>query len=193
MTSIIFTAILIVFFTIIIICLLLKIHELNKKNKYVDEANMWHRLAITDSLTGLYNRYAYDNQIKKIREKKLQNPYGILIFDIDDFKKINDTNGHLVGDKVLQIVSENLLKVFSEPGYKVFRIGGDEISVISEGVSEKEIIKKLLILREQVENKHNIYLSKGYSIVCGDIDEAVKNADEMLYADKLNKKERTHY
>ena len=53
-----------------------------------------------------------------------------------------------MGDKVLKMVSQSLLKIFPQPRYKVFRIGGDEFSVISKGASEKDIIKRLLLLRE---------------------------------------------
>ena len=153
---------------------------------------MWHQLAITDSLTGLYNRYAYDIQINKIKVRKSKNLYGIILFDVDDFKKINDTKGHLMGDKVLKMVSQSLLKIFPQPRYKVFRIGGDEFSVISKGASEKDIIKRLLLLRELLENDRNISLSKGYALVDNNIDEAFKSADEMLYADKLSKKKSQH-
>ena len=158
------------------------------KIKYVDEANMWHRLAITDSLTELYNRYAFDNQIKKIKEENAHNAYGIILFDVDNFKNINDAEGHFEGDKILQMVSQRLLEFFPKPQYKVFRIGGDEFSVITEGVTEKDIIQRLLMVREKLENSNNIYLSKGYSLVDDDVDQAFKNADEMLYADKLSKK-----
>ncbi len=188
MSFIVLTAIITILFVITTICLLFKIHRLHKKLKYVDDANMWHRLATTDDLTGIYNRNAYNNQITRMKESISQKSYGMILFDVDDFKMFNDTKGHLMGDKVLQKVAKTLLEVFPEPKYKTFRIGGDEFSVISENVSENEIIKKLLILKKQLENESDIRLSKGYSIIKDDIDEAFKYADEMLYADKMSKK-----
>ena len=188
MSALVLAQITIVILIIIIICLSYKTVKFKRKIRYVDEANMWHRLAITDALTELYNRYAYDIQIDKIKQRKSKKTYGIILFDVDDFKKINDTRGHLMGDKVLKIVSQSLLKFFPQPKYKVFRIGGDEFSVIFKGVSENDVIKRLLLLREQLENDSNIYLSKGYAFVDNDVDEAFKSADEMLYADKLSKK-----
>ena len=176
---------------LLIINLIIKIHSLNKKLKYVDEANMWHMLAISDDLTGLYNRNAYNMQISELKAKKMEKPCGIILFDIDDFKKINDTKGHPAGDEVLKKVAKILLEVFPKPKFKVFRIGGDEFSVLSEKISEKEIIRYLLVLREKLLC-HNIGISSGYSIINGNFNKAIKYADEMLYADKLSKKHRNH-
>jgi diguanylate cyclase (GGDEF)-like protein len=102
---------------------------------------------------------------------------------------INDTKGHLAGDEVLKKVSKILLEVFSEPEYRVFRIGGDEFSVISDHVFENEIIENLIVLKERLENSEGIRLSKGYSMVKDNPKKAFKYADEMLYADKLSKKD----
>ncbi|MBP3579798.1 MAG: GGDEF domain-containing protein [Clostridia bacterium] len=188
MTFLVLTTIITILFLIITFSLLFKIHLLYKKLKYVDEAKMWHKLAITDDLTGIYNRNAYNNKIIKMKENITKKLYGIILFDVDDFKVFNDTEGHLVGDRVLKEVAKILLEIFPEPKYRVFRIGGDEFAVISENVSENEIIKRLLVLKEHLESSDNIRLSKGYSIVDGNIDQAFKYADEMLYADKQSKK-----
>ena len=110
---------------------------------------------------------------------------GIIFFDIDDFKMINDTKGHPAGDEVLKKVAKILLEVFPNPKFKVFRIGGDEFSVLSEKISE--IIRCLIALRKKLVCE-NIGISNGYSIIKGNFDEAIKYADEMLYADKLSKK-----
>ena len=171
------------------IYLLLQNSRLRKKLKYVDEANMWHRLAITDDLTGLYNRNAYNNKIIKMNEDSTKKSYGIILFDVDNFKTINDTKGHLIGDKVLQNIAKTLREVFNSSEFEIFRIGGDEFSVITENILETEIIKKLLLLKKYIE-KQEIGLSKGYSLVESDVYEAFKYADDMLYSDKLAKNAR---
>ncbi len=99
---------------------------------------------------------------------------------------INDTKGHPAGDEVLKKVAKILLEVFPKPKFKVFRIGGDEFAVLSKNISEKEIIKSLLEVRKKLTCE-NIGVSSGYSIINGNFDEAIKYADEMLYADKLLK------
>lgn len=174
--------------SIIIVKLLVKISILTKKNKYVDEADMWHRLAVTDDLTGLYNRNAYNIHIEKITKNIKKSMIGIIIFDVDDFKKTNDTKGHLAGDAVLKKVATIISEVFCDPQYRVFRIGGDEFSVLTENVSEEEIINRLIILNEQLKFEDSIRLSKGYAIINENAEEAFKYADEMLYADKFSKK-----
>ena len=172
----------------IIFWLLAKIHILTKQNKYADEANMWHKLAITDSLTGLYNRNAYNLYFEKNKNNSKTDMIGIILFDVDDFKIINDTKGHKAGDEVLKTVSAILLDVFCDPRFKVFRIGGDEFSVLTESVSESEIIKHLIALKKRLDTTQNIKLSKGYSIIETSFEESFQFADEMLYADKLSKK-----
>lgn len=184
------TTIITVLLIVIMIKLLLKIRIINKKIKYVDEANMWHKLAVTDDLTGIYNRNAYNLYVNKTEIDIQKESRWIILFDVDDFKTINDTEGHLAGDVVLKNVAKILLEVFSDFQYKVFRIGGDEFLVLAEGVSENEIIEQLLALKKRLETDGNISLSKGYSIIKNNSEKAFKYADEMLYADKLSKKLR---
>lgn len=174
----------------ILLKLLLRIRILNKKIKYVDEANMWHRLAITDDLTGVYNRNAYNIHINDNEKGVNKELRGIVLFDVDDFKMINDTQGHLAGDKVLKNVAKILLEIFREPKYRVFRIGGDEFLVLSIDVSDKEIIERMVALKKRLDVEENISLSKGYSIIKDNYKEAFRYADEMLYVDKLAKKSR---
>ena len=182
------TTSMILVFIVIILKLLLKIRMINRKMKYVDEANMWHKLAVTDNLTGTYNRNAYNLYINEVDVKKKL--CGIILFDIDDFKTINDTKGHQEGDIVLKNVAKIIKENFPGPKYNVFRMGGDEFSVLSEDVPEDEIIGRLIELKNYLIQDGNISLSKGYSIIKDDSEKAYKNADDMLYADKLTKKSR---
>ena len=169
---------------IVIIKLFLKIKFLYGKIKYVDEANMWHKLAVMDDLTSVYNRTAYNMHVERKAQKE---PRAIMLFDVDDFKTINDREGHLAGDAILKEAAKILCDVFYESEYTVFRIGGDEFSVISEGVSEKEIIERLIDLKKRLERNGKISLSKGYSLVYDSFEKAFDDADRMLYADKLSK------
>ena len=152
---------------------------------------MWHKLAITDDLTGIYNRNAYNLYIEEAKADSKKESRWIILFDVDNFKIINDTKGHLAGDSVLKDVAGLLLSVFCSDQYKVFRIGGDEFLVLAEGVYEKEIIERLIMLKKRLELNSNINLSKGYSLIKGNAEKAFKYADEMLYADKLSKKLRS--
>ena len=162
--------------------------QLSKKIKYVDEANMWHRLAITDDLTGVYNRTAYNLHMEKMKRGDLKGPCAIILFDIDGFKQINDTLGHFEGDKILKMVGKLLSEVFFASNYRVFRIGGDEFAVVVEHLNEDDMIHLLIVLREQLAKNGDIRLSKGYSVVKKSVDKAFREADEMLYADKATKR-----
>lgn len=175
-------------FIITSIVLFIKNQELCAKLKYVDEANMWHKLAITDDLTEIYNRNAFNLRFERIKENIKNGTGAIIVFDVDDFKQINDTKGHLAGDEILKKVAGILYETFPEPKYRAFRIGGDEFAVLSHNVSESEIIRRLITLKRRLKENGNIGLSKGYSLIKGNADEAFKYADEMLYADKQTKK-----
>ena len=170
--------------------LLTIIYFLNKKNKYVDEANMWHKLAVTDDLTGIYNRNAYNLYLEEYKANTKKEFRWIILFDVDDFKIINDTKGHLAGDLVLKNVAKLLLEIFSSCQYRVFRIGGDEFLVLAENVSEDEIVEHLILVKRRFEKNGEINLSKGYSLIKDTPEKAFRYADEMLYADKLSKKRR---
>ncbi len=178
-----------------------KNYRLHEQNRQLSESIQWHTLAYTDNLTGVYNRTAYDKAVEKF-EEKLKNggeqcAYGIVIFDINDFKTINDTYGHLEGDEILRCTAKLISEVFGEPGCNVYRIGGDEFAVIAEDFSEKRIFM-LLEKLEKIERGGNKFsTSKGYAFAgrlpMGTVffKEAFSLADDRLYKDKRSRKVKT--
>lgn len=174
--------------SITVLRLLHKNHKLAGQIENDAEVKRWHTLAFTDSLTGLYNRAAYSNHILEIDALDATDGFAIMVFDIDDFKRINDTKGHLAGDEALKLVAKVLVQVFSLPRHRVYRIGGDEFAVIAKDTTENEIINSLMTLKTALEKDGDIRLSKGYSIIKKNVKSAFKDADEMLYADKASKK-----
>ena len=188
-------AILLILTIIIILLLIIIIFRLSYKNKklsiYINDNKddeSLRMLAFTDALTGIYNRTAYNKHVSDISESNIVSGLGIILFDVDDFKMINDTQGHLAGDAALKLVAETLTLVFPHPQNSVYRIGGDEFAVISRNISEDELIESLIILRQTLEKESDIRLSSGYSMVKKNISLSFKYADEMLYADKFSKK-----
>lgn len=176
-------------FLLIIFELLHKNNELRKRVRNFGDVKLWHTLAFKDDLTGIYNRTAYSRHVDEIEKMDTVRGYAIVLFDIDDFKKINDTKGHLEGDVVLKNVAKTLVSVFSSHKYTVYRIGGDEFAVIAEDITERQLISSMIKLSRVMERSGDVRLSKGYSIIQGSVKAAFKNADEMLYADKESKRQ----
>lgn len=99
-----------------------------------------HRLAYTDALTGLWNRRALDEMAGDLSGSStpLVETHGLILIDVDYFKSINDTYGHVVGDVVLREVA-NRIKGIATGALQVFRYGGEEFAVLSTGKSLQEL------------------------------------------------------
>ena len=146
-------------------------------------------LANSDKLTGLPNRsYFQANQSKLVKNKI---PHALLVFDLDHFKKINDSLGHQVGDVLLCAVSQRLLKIASLQD-TVYRLGGDEFSFVIENTNNIHTItslaKKILatIAEPLKVRSQEIVLTGSIGIVIYPEDgatphELLKNADTAMY------------
>lgn len=164
-----------------------KIEILNHKNEF---------LAYHDYLTNLPNRMSF---IHKLQSELEANHRGaILILDLDNFKGINDTLGHVYGDMVLKEVADRLSSLVSQ---KVFlsRIGGDEFVILLSEDDKNEIIKYIELIREQfqksfiLKNKEN-YIQFSIGICrfpedCSDANQLIMNADTAMYKAKLSGKD----
>jgi diguanylate cyclase (GGDEF)-like protein len=89
--------------------------------------------AATDKLTGVANRRAFDREMAH-RLRSSQQRVVLALFDVDDFKSVNDTHGHAEGDRVLTSIAE-MLTTSMRPGDLVARLGGDEFAVIVAGLT----------------------------------------------------------
>lgn len=120
-----------------------------------------HKLATKDSLTKIWNREAILQILEEenIRSDREQGIYSTIMIDIDDFKNINDTFGHQVGDKVLAEVASTLKKKLRRYD-KIGRYGGDEILAVLPNCGGEELKKISQRLCEAV-NKHHMETSKG--------------------------------
>lgn len=146
-------------------------------------------MAVTDELTGLYNhRYFYSALAEEMaRARQAGTPLSLLYLDLDGFKAVNDTYGHLVGDALLQDVA-SLLRSSVRSSDVVARYGGDEFCLILPGASREKATEVLSRLREAfVSLQPGISFSAG--IACfpedgGTEDELVRVADERMYREK---------
>ncbi len=157
--------------------------------------------AVTDAVTGLPNRQAYDERIAQeySRWKRFAEPLVLMVWDIDDFKKINDRYGHRSGDKALKIIAAKLRGVIRETDF-IGRYGGEEFVVLLVGTDTEGAKKVAEKMRQQVEQtamKANdeqirMTISGGLSVFShGDTpDEVFERADQALYKAKRSGKNR---
>ncbi|MCL2399326.1 MAG: diguanylate cyclase [Defluviitaleaceae bacterium] len=98
----------------------------------VNQMRMIQHLSITDALTNTSNRRHFNSRISQEWQRSMREstPLSLLLLDIDDFKKINDTYGHLVGDSVLQNVAETIKRCLLRPMDLIARWGGEEFAVL---------------------------------------------------------------
>ncbi|HPD56068.1 MAG TPA: GGDEF domain-containing protein [Smithellaceae bacterium] len=152
-------------------------------------------MALLDNLTRLANRNHIERELTmRLEESKRFNVrFGIIFLDIDHFKKVNDTYGHDMGDRVLKFVADTLAKNI-RPFDLVGRWGGEEFIAIIRNANENVLIELSNRLRMLVEksyivladDKLNVTISIGTTIVRGDddINSIIKRADELLYQSK---------
>jgi len=150
-----------------------------------------------DTLTGTFNRkWLHDNFMSTTSKQSMMS--GVLaMIDLNYFKLINDTHGHVIGDKVLMFIANEFLK----NRYPVIRYGGDEFIILfPDTVSEASASKTLADIRENILHKkfkaHNKTFTVCFSFgvqkfsqdaICADVLEL---ADKKMYADKLEIKKR---
>jgi diguanylate cyclase (GGDEF)-like protein len=178
--------------------------KVEKRTQELEQSNEeLKKLSWTDPLTQLLNRRSCEERFKSeiARFERTQEPFCIILGDLDHFKNINDTYGHNAGDYVLVEVS-NILKENSRKTDMVFRWGGEEFLFLLTGTEIKGGIITGEKIRKKIEEKvfeYNkqtlpITISLGLSIYKEGqgMEDCVKNADENLYSAKKSGRNRLH-
>lgn len=153
-----------------------------------------------DSLTGVYNKKTITEYAKKRIAEEKEKRIVIAILDVDNFKSVNDTFGHLYGDKVLARVGGRLKEIVGEDGV-IGRIGGDEFMIVFNGLDDDQVLRGMLrAIRTQIKwefaedfENLSIICSIGASIfpVNGrDYEDLFKKADCCLYIAKEKGRDR---
>jgi len=148
-----------------------------------------------DPLTDLYNRKVLDKEIDNLIKQNVN--FSIVIFDLDDFKKVNDTYGHLAGDQVLKEFANVIKKVIRKTDIAC-RFGGEEILIILKGLSKEQAYIIAERIREKLEesniiingNSINVTVSGGiasYPEDANNIKELLNKADAALYIEGKSK------
>lgn len=150
--------------------------------------------AVHDKLTGLYNRYQLDHEgFRKFkRALRQKSSFTVVMIDIDFFKNVNDSYGHIIGDEVLKAVAK-LLKTNRRVEDFVVRYGGEEFLMILEECNTEDAYTIAESLRKDVEGLNpagvEITASFGIATLSEDhigMDALLKDADDALYSSKEN-------
>jgi len=160
--------------------------------KEITNRKLAESIATKDSLTGVYNRYKFETIMEKRVDEanRYKKNFSIMILDIDFFKKVNDTYGHLNGDSVLKEFSARIKRILRTSDF-LARWGGEEFIILVPFSGEKEAVSVAQKCKEVVESEH---FSVVGTVTCSigttsfedgdDADTMFKRADEALYEAK---------
>jgi len=159
-------------------------------------------MAFTDSVTGLANRNLFTDRLDQLilSCERYHTEFALLFIDLDKFKSVNDSHGHLVGDKLLAMAGERISTAFRESDV-VARFGGDEFLVIVKNTSDVEnidgIAEKLLekISKSYYVNNLELVITASIGITTCPLDgrsssQLIQHADKAMYDAKMAGKNR---
>ncbi|MFH0256445.1 diguanylate cyclase [Vibrio rumoiensis] len=164
--------------------------------KITSEKRHFKDLSQRDPLTSLLNRRGFEVAYKSFEQQKYE---GLAIFDIDDFKKINDAYGHDVGDDVICAVA-NCLNRNTRATDVVARFGGEEFVVYMQGVNADKMIEAIQRIQTEIGLSATKVIEQGYTISAGftirltsdntSLEDLIKDADNKLYSAKNSGKNK---
>lgn len=167
------------------------------KNTLSEEKKVIYDKSIRDSLTGLYNRYHLEERLDNILNElsKIYSEISVAFIDIDNFKTINDTYGHINGDMTLKNLGEQIKNSIRESDY-AFRYGGDEFLIIYPNTKVKtalqitERIKQNISMSSVKESGIKLSLSIGITTYkkFENHKKLIDRADKIMYESKKNGK-----
>ena len=175
--------------------------RINNTIEALENIEMITNSANRDFLTGLYNRRYFFREMKQYiaTPQSIDKRYSVAMIDIDDFKKVNDTYGHDIGDKVIVKLSE-VLNSMTHSKDLVARFGGEEFAIVLRDINQEQTKNVLEKIRQNVESLQvyinaeeyiKFTISTGYTTHCEEsLEEMLNQADMMLYNAKREGKNR---
>jgi diguanylate cyclase (GGDEF)-like protein len=169
-----------------------------------ERANLMEELSITDQLTQLRNRLYFDRKFDEEwnRSSRIAAPLSVLILDIDNFKEINDTYGHLFGDECLRLIASTISSELLRASDCVARYGGDEFVALLPNTNEDETWTVAEKLVQAISNISSNFNDEKLHMTCSiggattipdyqdDKEYLLKQADAALYHAKSNGRNR---
>ncbi|ABK82671.1 diguanylate cyclase [Campylobacter fetus] len=173
--------------------------RVNNSIEFMENIKFMAKLANTDFLSGAYSRRYFYMDMKEYYKNCSDQSFAVAMFDIDDFKKINDKFGHDIGDIIIQKLSSFLIGWISE-GDLVARFGGEEFCVVLKNINFDDAVKKAVSIRAKIASSlinikgFDIKFTVSIGVTNGDfsknIDHIISKADEALYNAKIAGKNR---
>lgn len=135
-----------------------------------------------DDLTGVHNRNAFNLVEDKLL--RLHVPIGVIFFDVNSLKQLNDQDGHKAGDRTLRTVGQLLAKHFNRD--HVYRIGGDEFLVLEQNISAKDFYDQVAQIPDMVKSLMDLTIAYGsaWSADSLYLKQTMNAADQKMYQDK---------
>ena len=170
--------------TLLVISMLLILGAAYKRMLYLDKK------ARVDALTTIGNRLAFKEDVRSLKD----NSYCMLLFDIDNFKSINDTFGHEFGDEVLSTIGK-ILKTIENKEISIYRVGGEEFAILFAHFNERFAMDSCEYIRKSIENIHwkypiTVTISGGFSKAT---ENTYAECDRRLYKAKSSGKNMVIY
>ena len=164
--------------------------QVKQEQEYERRLAIAQKKAMIDALTGVKNKFAYleaEAVLDQRIEEQIQPAFAVIVLDVNDLKKVNDTSGHQAGDQYLRDACRIVCHTFKHS--PVFRVGGDEFAVIAQG-HDYEHIEELI----QTIEEHNLESVRngGIVVACGmarfeddtSVASVFRRADMDMYANK---------
>lgn len=173
-----------------------KVEKLEKESRQFEKRIQEQKAkSLTDSLTKLGNRAAFDEHFTKEIVKFYHSPFSLTlaVLDLDDFKRINDSYGHTAGDKTLQVIANTLKKHLSKDAF-IGRYGGEEFVLVFSSLNKSGVVKKLEYIKQKISRlpfkfkNTNVSITTSIGVTAVKTDDnihtAFERADEALYQAK---------
>jgi diguanylate cyclase len=171
----------------------------NRERHHQKLQYVYKDLVVRDYLTGLYNHRHFQETLKVYLSGNNKTEMAVVLADIDNFKKINDTHGHVIGDKVLMKIGEILQENIPSSLGNSFRYGGEEFAILFQTADNEEIIPCLEKVYKELREVQFVSENGSFSVtmsfglysnqqgISNQVD-IVRRADKLLYKAKNNGK-----
>jgi diguanylate cyclase len=168
-------------------------YRLEEQAQEIDHARQEAR---SDELTGVANRRAFNEKLHLLMDawRRENEPFALILADLDQFKRVNDSHGHPMGDHVLKVAGDGLKELIRATDF-IGRYGGDEFAILLPKVNQEialQVAQRICrgiadaLCRSLLDIKVSVTLSMGVTLPCqGDTDESIlKRVDQALYRAK---------